>query len=136
MTSISAERIATRRQGTEYDSWFEPSEAERELRARIAAMSDDEVAALIAHEDAEAAALAERDQAYAAARLDHHSLQKDQVVRATGRGAHHDSHGVEVVDLAGDWRVVAVDVTSGCIHLEPASGQVNGALVRPEQIVR
>ncbi|WP_207184103.1 hypothetical protein [Methylobacterium indicum] len=88
-------------------------------------MSDDEVAAL-----------AERDQAYAAARLDHHSLQKDQVVRATGRGAHHDSHGVEVVDLAGDWRVVAVDTATGRIHLAPASGQGHSALVRPEQIVR
>ena len=136
MVSISAERIATRRQGTEYDSWFEPSEAELKLRARIAAMSDDEVATLITQEDAEAAALAKRDQAYAAARLVRHGLQKDQVVRATGRGAHDDSHGVEAIDLAGDWRVVAIDGATGRIHLAPASGQGHYALVRPEQIVR
>ncbi|KMO41155.1 hypothetical protein ACQVP2_27175 [Methylobacterium aquaticum] len=131
MTIVSAERIAARRQSAEIAAWTGSGEAER-----MAAMTDAEVAALIEIEDAEAAALAVRDKARDAARLARHGLGHDQIVRATGRGTHHDSHGVEAIDLAGDWRVVAIDGATGRIHLAPASGQGQYALVRPEQIVR
>lgn len=131
MTTISAERIAARRQSAEIAAWTGSDEAER-----LSLMSDAEVAALIAEEDAEAAALAERDRSRDAARLARYGLSPDQIVQVTGRGAHYDSDGVEAIDLGGSWRVVALDAATGRVHLAPASGQEHYALARPEQIVR
>ncbi|WP_157080936.1 hypothetical protein, partial [Methylobacterium variabile] len=94
MATILPDRIASRRQSAEIAAWTGSDEAER-----MAKMTDAEVAALIVQEDAEAAALADRDKARDVARLAALGLAGDQIVHAAGRGAHHDSHCAEVIDL-------------------------------------